>query len=277
MLLTAIAGLLCSCNPNSQLSENPISNTEITSSDCPESPSGTLSESTSLDLKQQSIQTNGKVKRGEDIGFVFQGKKGKNLRYSWTGNICIWVYAPDNSLLVDDKLQVDGPYTMHVASQKRSTDYEIILEFSKVDSIVPSTDLIANNSSGTTELSAVLDTIENYLESKPQIFAPPFNTSLVEKNLTGKRYNKAIESMQWLSDNNAYYTYDVIRIDKIKDFSVTENKATLYVTLTQHLTLYLNGKVERLHSTDKPKARDYYFTMEKNNGIWKISDIENLF
>lgn len=117
--------------------------------------------------------------------------------------------------------------------------------------------------------------INQWLRAKSEIFAPPFSSSKIDSLTTGRLYSDLTGRngpISWLRNNNAYYGFGTQRIDSVNSFSASANSATIEVTVTESRTLYVNGSVDSNSSgTD---TSDIRYSLERSNGVWKISDFQ---
>ena len=117
--------------------------------------------------------------------------------------------------------------------------------------------------------------INQWLQAKSEIFAPPFSSSRIDALTTGRLYNDLTSRtgpISWLRNNNAYYGFGTQRIDSVNSFSASANTATIEVTVTEARTLYINGSVDSNSSgTDSSRIR---YSLERSNGAWRISDFQ---
>lgn len=274
---SALSGTESSKPEASQGAEEPLK--------CPTTPSASLTNSQDIDITNTNVEKTGTIRTGDGIGFVFEGKKGQKFKSTANEGICVWTYSPDNSILSKSELPLDGKYTIHIEGLKKEdgalAQYQIALELLDPNLPVATSSGSPNTARLTSQDDAVkvaiLETIENYMEAKPRIFARPFDRDIVRQLTTDKKYVENISSIDWLQANNSYYTYDVIRIDNSWDFFNNSDTATINLSITQDLTLYSNGKIDPTNTTYGAKQRDYRFTMRKVGSNWKISQVEDLF
>lgn len=117
--------------------------------------------------------------------------------------------------------------------------------------------------------------INQWLQAKSEIFVPPFSSSKIDSLTTGRLYSDLTGRngpVSWLKNNNAYYKFGTRRIDSVNSFSASANSATIEVTVTESRTLYVNGSVDSNSSgTD---TSDIRYSLERSNGVWKISDFQ---
>jgi len=116
--------------------------------------------------------------------------------------------------------------------------------------------------------------INEWLQAKSKIFAPPFDHNLVSKLTTGERYRQTINAQNWLQSNNAYYRYGEQKITGVKQFIPSRNRAVINVFITEETVLYINGKVDS--SNTGVSSGLYSFTLEAINNNWKISSSKKL-
>lgn len=114
--------------------------------------------------------------------------------------------------------------------------------------------------------------IQTWLKAKKEIFAPPYNQQLAEKLTTGKVYDTITSSngaIAWLKENNAYYQYEVQKIDSIENFSTQENQATITVKITEKYQLFKNQQLETTNSNSSQLTVIY--NLKFIDGKWKIA------
>ncbi len=218
-----------------------------------------------LDFSELTVRKQGTITAEEDLVFVFQGEPGDRLSYEYDEEqLCLWVYAPNNDRISEGELTRTGQYMIQVSSRYPQGTYD--LEIDLRNPIVLTRQ----------EEERVLQAINNYLEAKPQLFGPSLDRDAADEVLTGDRYDRAMGSIQWLKRYKGYYDYHSSQIDDSRNFQLEGNRAKIDVTLTEHLTLYIDGNVDRSQSTVSPNSSDYRITLEKINRNWKISNIDSL-
>ncbi len=119
--------------------------------------------------------------------------------------------------------------------------------------------------------------INQWLEAKQQIFAPPFDRQPVVSLTTGELYvdlNKANGIIDWLQRHNAYYRFGVQKLESVAKFVAAGNKATMEVNLTEDRTLYRDGKIDP--SQTDFQTRRVRFSLQAVNGQWKIADYKTV-
>jgi serine/threonine protein kinase len=117
--------------------------------------------------------------------------------------------------------------------------------------------------------------IENWLKAKAQIFAAPFDENLASELTTGTLYydiTKPDGSIDWLQDNDAYYTFGVQKVEPTGKFSVSGSKAEITTNITEDRTLYSKGRRDANDSELRRSTVRYDLVLE--NGTWKIEDYE---
>ncbi|NES66368.1 MAG: DUF4101 domain-containing protein, partial [Okeania sp. SIO2D1] len=114
--------------------------------------------------------------------------------------------------------------------------------------------------------------VQRYLEAKKVMFAPPYNRQIASDIGTGEFYKQLIGSINSLQieSGGAYYEYGVQNIDRVENFVVQGNTATIKVKITEDYTLYnRNGSIDRGNSGFKTLTVIY--SMKLINGNLKIS------
>lgn len=124
LLLTVSA-----CSASSQSANNVSS----TSNECPEK--GRLSNNNvkSVSLNGQTLKESGMVSPDKNQGYTFEAKSGQKISYHTKGDICIWLYSPDNQLLNSPDNQLlnskvlsqTGKYTIQLASRQGAQTFEL--------------------------------------------------------------------------------------------------------------------------------------------------------
>lgn len=113
--------------------------------------------------------------------------------------------------------------------------------------------------------------VEQWLTVKSQIFAPPFDTDLADQVVADgplwRDLTKADGSIQWLKNNNSYYTYDRIRVDQVTRFNPSPTTPSIAVRVTEKSTL--NSPKGQ---TPSSSTNDWIYILKKEGGTWKIWD-----
>lgn len=129
-------------------------------------------------------------------------------------------------------------------------------------------DISSNQSSPSLSKQKAKNIIEQWLEAKSRIFAPPYDHQLLGELTTGERYRKMQGSMEWLQKNNAYYDFGVQKVEEIKRLETSDKKATVTFKYTEDRTLYVNG--EMVPKESDFKTRTVLYNLQLTKGEWKI-------
>lgn len=246
-------------------------------------------------VKGKPWSTSESLTKGQDIGYVFTAQAGQTLAYDVEGS-CAWLLLARNLASVGDtELPETGRYILQVSTTESSTTIgvQLGLDLSKATN---NNDLSASppvstseepkppkrSSSGDADSESQFNEdqatrlVQEYLEAKPELFAPPFNRDLLAKLMTGTRYEDAIRSMRWLQDKNARYLYKTSRIKQQNSFQLSNGKASINVLIVEDRVLYINETVNRQFTTFGLKEEWFsvYF-ISTDDGNWKISNIED--
>lgn len=113
--------------------------------------------------------------------------------------------------------------------------------------------------------------IEQWLTVKSQIFAPPFNTELADQVVAAgplwTDLTKPDGSIQWLKNNNSYYTYSVIKVNRVVRYLPSPSMPSIVVSVTETSVLHSPKGREESSGTN-----DYLYTLKEETGRWKIWD-----
>ena len=126
-------------------------------------------------------------------------------------------------------------------------------------------------------LTIPLKIVENWYQSKSRVFGFPFDRTLVEQYATGKLYEDTLKpngSIDWLQNNNSYYTYENSQIKKIISFQNSGERPSLIVSISEEL--YLHGPKGVGWSQSKSYQGDFIYFFNKDNGVWKISKYKKI-
>ncbi|MDY7023433.1 MAG: ARC6/PARC6 family protein [Cyanobacteriota bacterium] len=128
--------------------------------------------------------------------------------------------------------------------------------------------LIAQNP--TLTLGEAADLVQNWLDAKSRIFAPPFDRRTVGQFTTGLLYQDTLKAINFLVANDAYYEYGVQKLETVEQFATSGNKATIEVRITEDTTFYQQGEVKDSDFNTKQVR----YKLEYGNGMWKIVDFQ---
>jgi hypothetical protein len=122
-----------------------------------------------------------------------------------------------------------------------------------------------------------LELIEKWYAAKPRIFAPPFDTALVNQLATGKLHTyttKADGPVAWLEENDAYYKYNISEVKQVINFSNSGRRPYITVRVFEERYLYGRNGIDRESSGSF--TSNFIYIFEKENGIWKIFDYKKV-
>lgn len=115
--------------------------------------------------------------------------------------------------------------------------------------------------------------MQEWLQAKKEIFAPPFNTQRLEQLTTGTRLERAKLAVQWLKLNGAYYKYGEPKLSDLNIVSVNGEQFFCEVNETEAVTYFMNGEKR---PTDQGGTRRSRYTIQKVDGQWKIADSQTI-
>ena len=114
--------------------------------------------------------------------------------------------------------------------------------------------------------------IEKWLNAKQRMLAAPYDQQLVAQLATGKKLKDTIDSIQWLKNNSAYYEYEFSKLESLEYVKSSPSKAVFDATISEKMTLYINGKIDKGNTTDYSRSKKYRFYLTFEQGFWKIED-----
>ena len=130
-----------SCQTNIPKSESKSANyssSSVALDECPQQPEVALDSQNIEVISFNNAQAilSGIAKENQTLGYTFAANSGQKFNYKTDENICVWVYTPNNQLLSNKNLSIDGNYTIQVSAPQGSTTFElkISLETKKVES-----------------------------------------------------------------------------------------------------------------------------------------------
>lgn len=128
----------------------------------------------------------------------------------------------------------------------------------------------APQQSGLSELDARA-IVEQWLTVKSQIFAPPFDTDLADKIVASgplwADITKTGGSIDWLKNNDSYYSYSTIKVNQVVRFLPSTTMPSIVVSVTEESTLH-SPKGNKATSSNS----NWIYTIKEEGGAWKIWD-----
>lgn len=134
---------------------------------------------------------------------------------------------------------------------------------------LPSKDLSTNQG----ELSEMQarSIVEKWLSLKSQIFAPPYDTKIadtvVAEGPLWTDLTKPDGSIQWLKNNNSYYSYNSIKVNSVISYVPSDVMPTIVVSITENSVLHSSSGSEPSIGTN-----NWNYTLRQESGNWKIWD-----
>jgi hypothetical protein len=96
-------------------------------SKCPDQPQGGIEvkDVKQVALSRTLLKESGQINSGKQKEFSFDGNKEQRLKYNTSDNVCLWTYSPNNTLVGEDVLPIDGRYAIQIAALKGSTSFPL--------------------------------------------------------------------------------------------------------------------------------------------------------
>jgi len=257
---------------------------------CPPKPAG-LRDAIDIETvalpTNQTIKKSGNIRAGTYLGYSFEAQAGQKLILRTNDDICTWVYSQETQLQNLPNLPASGTYTLLVSTSKKITNFQLEMGLSPrkattvnpppaIESPAPSIPLPPvpppdTNSELSQDQAVAL--VNQWLNAKSQIFAPPFNTQLARKYITGPLYRditKANGTIDWLRRNKAYYVYKKSEIERVWSFASSGTRPALKVKISENRILFSPQGIDYSQSGTSTGNYRYYFIREQ--GVWKIYD-----
>lgn len=283
LFFTLLLALLYGCqganidvanSKNVGTSDNKDANPSVPSNNgCPLQPQAVLDPKNvkQVSLEQGSVTETGQLVAGQDKGFAFKAEKGAKLSFKTKDDICVWVFTPDNNLLSNNDIPGNGSYTIQVATLKGSTNFTLDIGFGNLSPTASGSSSVSIY--GELNQKKAEKLVQAWLNAKSKIFASPFDVELARRITAGPVYNDIVKpngAVDWLKNNNSYYTYTEARISKVWLFSNHAKRPTLKVSIVEDRTLRTNGNIDASQSGKDTSTYTYSFVRE--DGEWKIYD-----
>lgn len=118
--------------------------------------------------------------------------------------------------------------------------------------------------------------INNWLQAKRVMFAPPYDSSPATELTTGEQYQQVAGydgSINSLKTDGHYYKYGLQQIDRVDEFSVNENQAIIQVKITEDRTL-LDRKGKIIPKETDFKTRTVRYNLQFVDQRWKIASTQ---
>jgi hypothetical protein len=236
---------------------------QVITSQCPSQPTAVLEINNvkPISLGFQTINETGMVTNNKSLGYTFTAKSGDKLVYKTNQDICIWIYTPDNQLITNPILPLDGKYTVQLAAIKGSTTFNLGLELQND----------ADKSLSSAQPTP-LETSQTNIENSPRKDAADFirNHYL---SLNNREYSQTWNQLSNQFKNNRSGTYaeyqqwwDSVKEIKIGDVKIVNDNGN-NVTLDIELWYYMNtGKIAQ-----DSRSR-IYLIWNQNDNRWLIND-----
>jgi hypothetical protein len=114
--------------------------------------------------------------------------------------------------------------------------------------------------------------INQWLQAKGKIFAPPFDRQLLAQytHTQGKLYQgiaKPQGSIDWLRSTGSYYTFNQSQIIEVIEFSTSGELPVLKVKIFENMVFY-NGELNKRET--EAATNTYIYTFRQEQGTWKI-------
>jgi len=182
-----------------------------------------------LELNSTMTQVFGLVTNSENVGYIFQAKSGQKFFYDRSDDICFWVYRPDNKLLTESVIPINGSYIIQIASPyKEKKSFNLNLGLNVVNSQYRD---YLKNQYGQDNISPKAFAINYYQKINQGRYQETWSSLAPSfQEVIRGGYN---EYQQW------WETVEEVKIGRVETTEQTENTATVNIELWY---LYKSGK-----------------------------------
>lgn len=243
--------LVTSCTEDEKANSNVTSNQ--TDQGCPKRPEMPLQEESinTLEFKEDELAKSGIINQNETIGYRLQGKSEQELKYETNDNICVWVFTPENEVLKQTELPIDGTYIMQVTTPVGSRSFDLTINLESPSS--PAKE--AKNEAKTPKRISPREAVtEHYTQINQRQYEQTWNQ--LSQNFQ-QRANGFSNYVNW---------WDKVRTVKIGEVQLideSENRATVNAQLTYAM--------EDGEQYQDPKDR-IILTWDSQQQTWLIDD-----
>jgi hypothetical protein len=252
----------CDALPGSSsfVSQSNPTSTASSASGCPDEPTVELREKDveEISLNEQTLTKSGQASATKAIAYKFAGESGEKFNYQTNQNLCVWIYSPDNQIISGGTLPKSGNYIIQVSAPKGQRKFD--LQMRLLDIVL------------TKDIATQI--VTRWYKAKPLIFAPPFDTGLVDKLTTGRLNSRVLGSVDWLRKYDSYYRYNKSEIVNATNFSKSAQQASITINVVEELYLHSPKGIDKENSGTFRNKFKYYF--QNDNGVWKISFYEKV-
>lgn len=113
--------------------------------------------------------------------------------------------------------------------------------------------------------------VERWLTVKSQIFAPPFDTNIADQVVaSGPLWidiTKTGGSIDWLKNNDSYYSYSTIKVNRVISFVPSTSLPSIVVSITENSILHSPKGNKSSSSTG-----NWIYTLKEEGDAWKVWD-----
>ena len=250
--------LLNACNQNQTSSEQvkaSNSSQDSTSTECPEQPKSPLKAENikTIQFKNKELIKSGIIQNNEMIGYQFQGEANQQLNYQTNDNLCVWIFTPDNQLLQQSKLPLDGTYIMQISTPIGSRSFEMTINLEPQDSLNFKSNIVKKESQKISPTKAV---ITHYQQLNNRNYKQTWN-KLSQNFKHDKISNRFSTYTNWW---NKVRTIEIGQVKLINEF---EETAVVDAQLTYFMQ---NGE-----QYDDPKSQ-IILMWDSQKNTWLIDD-----
>jgi serine/threonine-protein kinase len=205
------------------------------------------------------------LNKGDKV--VFVGEQDAFIQVKTEDGTTGWVFRseiqPCNSTIISNTPRDNTPTPIVTLTPTPTPTPSVDPTPSPIVTLTPTPDITTN----LTKAEAVT-VVNNWLNSKPQVFGQSYDASPINEYTTGSYYQDNLDSLEAQRQKGQYYEYGTPAIEEVGEFSGAGDRATIVLTITEETILYENGKEP---ITRRPSSTRLW-ELRYIDGKWKIAN-----
>lgn len=119
-----------------------------------------------------------------------------------------------------------------------------------------------------------VNVVESWLKFKAQAFDNTYNEQVVAQYTTDGYRDKQLDKVRWLRRDNAYEIWLTPSVEPLGDVLHEGNEVVINVRARESVTRYQGGVLKPKYT--RSLSGTYRFTLQLDDGIWKIANVEEI-
>ncbi len=119
-----------------------------------------------------------------------------------------------------------------------------------------------------------VNVVESWLKVKAQAFGNTYNEQVVYQYTTDSYRDKQLGKVGWLRRNNAYEIWVTPSVEPLGDVLDRGNEVVINIQARESVTRYQGGVLDPNYT--RSLSGTYRFTLQLDDGIWKVANSEEI-